>query len=894
LKRGQKEKDLDVSQKMIQNHLFVFVNALIVNPAFDSQVKAALTTPKNKFGSKCILSERTIKKIVKSTIVTSLRDLADHKANKALKKSDGSLRGDPKVPKHEDASATTKDRHKCTLILTEGDSAKALAMAGLSVVGRKYFGVFPLRGKPINPRDEQVSKIVKNVEFQAIKKILGLKNGEKYTDVSQLRYGKVWIMADADKDGLHIVGLFVNIIIFYWPELAKIPGFLQIFITPVVKASRGKTTLSFESESAYHRWKDANDGGAGWTVKWYKGLGTSTAIEAKEYFSDLPRHTIPFRWGGPLDQAALILAFGKQRQMADARKRWLAAFKVNDPSQPDPVLAMRTAGHVTYEDFVNKQLILYAVANCERHIPSLIDGFKHASRKILFAAFKRNLCREIKVASLAGYVIEQAAYLHGEDSCCGTIVFLAQDYVGSNNLNLLMPSGQFGTRAENGDDAASPRYINTFLSPLARLLFHPHDDMLLVHLKDEGEPIEPVNYLPIIPILLVNGCHGAIGSGWSSKIPRHNPHDIGRLIKTLLDDPTGTVVLTPATHPLKPWVRGFRGEIVVDEKRPGNYIIRGIAKITETEEDGTCTVEITEVPYDMSLSKYVEILQKMKAAETLVKLVNETVEDKIMYRVKLSPKHMKRATEKGGLLKYLHLESSINTNNLVAYDAQGQIKRYATTHEMLNEFFKFRLPYYTKRKQVMIDTLTNELNQLDNRIRFILMVVEEKQIKVRNVAKAVIIHQLAQLHFPPIHNKHHKSNATNANNEPNDGTQADLKDDGVAAAAAAAASGYDYLLGMPLWSLTLERVVALKKKVAEKKAEVKELQNTLPQQMWRQDIDNLLSAIDKYESIRTAQNQEASNRYTKKQTSKKQLSNKKKRSPSTKPKTPKPSKKQSV
>lgn len=154
-----------------------------------------------------------------------------------------------------------------------------------------------------------------------------------------------------------------------------------------------------------------------------------------------------------------------------------------------------------YEDFINKEFILYSLADCVRSIPSIMDGFKPGHRKILFACFKRNLKSEIKVAQLAGYVAEHSAYHHGEQSLQTTIVGMAQSFVGKNNINLLYPSGMFGTRLQGGKDAASARYIYTRLCKVTRAIFHPDDDPLLEYLDEDGQSIEPKYYAPVIPMV---------------------------------------------------------------------------------------------------------------------------------------------------------------------------------------------------------------------------------------------------------------------------------------------------------------------------------------------------------------------------------------------------------
>lgn len=255
---------------------------------------------------------------------------------------------------------------------------------------------------------------------------------------------------------------------------------------------------------------------SGWKVKYYKGLGTSTCAEAKEYFRAIKQHMIFFKQISPIskqgDDSAIELAFSKS--MADARKKWLAEY--------DPQASIdHSQKSISYKDFVNLELIHFSVADCHRSIPNIVDGLKPGQRKIIFSCFKRlpkgaqKLSQEIKVAQLSGYVAEHSAYHHGEISLQMTIVNMAQDFMGSNNVNLLEPVGQFGTRMLGGKDYASARYIYTNLEDYTRYLFPEHDQPLLDYLKEEGLSIEPNYYVPILPLVLVNGAEG-IGTGWST------------------------------------------------------------------------------------------------------------------------------------------------------------------------------------------------------------------------------------------------------------------------------------------------------------------------------------------------------------------------------------------
>nr|NVI79327.1 topoisomerase 2 [Cucujiformia] len=193
----------------VKNHMWVFVNCLIVNPTYDSQTKEHMTLQIKNFGSKCSLSEKFITQVTKSGIVETVLSWAKFKAqNELVKVSAGKKQSKLKgIPKLEDANeAGTRNGIKCTLILTEGDSAKSLAVSGLGVIGRDYYGVFPLRGKLLNVREATHKQILENAEINNLIKIMGLQYKKKYLttdDMKTLRYGKIMIMTDQDQDGSH-------------------------------------------------------------------------------------------------------------------------------------------------------------------------------------------------------------------------------------------------------------------------------------------------------------------------------------------------------------------------------------------------------------------------------------------------------------------------------------------------------------------------------------------------------------------------------------------------------------------------------------------------------------------------------------------------------------------
>jgi len=722
------------------------------------------------------------------------------------------------VPKLEDANdAGGKLSHECTLILTEGDSAKALAVAGLSVIGRDKWGVFPLRGKVLNVRDATLKQMMANEEIQNLIKIIGLDLNKEYdAELKGLRYGSIMIMADQDADGSHIKGLLINLIHAWWPSLARLPGFLKEFFTPIVKARRGRSETCFYTMPEYEAWKKETENGKGFKIKYYKGLGTSTSKEAKEYFSALETHKLQYRHQGVEDDRAIDLAFNKKR--ADDRKEWINCYKDGDAVD-------HSRDSVTYADFVNKELVCFSRYDVMRSIPCFVDGMKPGQRKILFATFKRNLRSDVKVAQLAGYVAEHSAYHHGEASLQGTIVGMAQNFVGSNNINLLVPSGQFGTRLQGGKDHASARYIYTRLEPITRTIFHPDDDPLLEFQAEEGQSIEPRWYIPVIPMALVNGAEG-IGTGWSTSLPNFNPRDIIAMLRKLIKKQS------PGSA-LQPWYRGFKGSIVPNQDKSG-FEVAGIAKKVANNQ-----IDITELPVKKWTQDYKEFLGKMAEAEgdsargKIDDIKEFHTENTVHFSIHGTVDQIK-ALEHEGLEKALNLRGKLATTNIVFFDADGKIKKFASVQEMLDEFFKLRMRYYVKRKEYHVDRLQKEKNLIDAKVRFILMVIKG-EIVVSKRKRDELIAELKSKGFKPYNDIVGKGRAEAEEEEPKP-TGKEAKEP---------KSGFDYLLGMPLWSLTYERVEDLRKQAKEKTQELTDLQNTTPETLWERDLDAIVAELNR-------------------------------------------------
>ena len=758
------KKKVKVKPSMVRDNLAVFVTAMIENPSFTSQTKETLTTKSGSFGSGFRLSDETLKKIVtKLAIVPKLLEAQSAKDAKENSKTDGKKQSRiTGIPKLDDAvQAGTKESAKCTLILTEGDSAKAMALSGLSQEQRKFFGVYPLKGKVLNVKDTSDAKVEHTKEIAELKKIIGLTSGKKYTDVKDLRYGSIMIMTDQDLDGSHIRGLLINLFHELWHELIAIPGFLTYMATPIVKANKGKENRMFYSQYEYEQWR-VGEGSKGWKVKYYKGLGTSTRDEAKDYFSKV--NAVRFDYDEKADKS-IDLAFNKQR--ADDRKEWLKGY--------DRTALIPTGNRVPYDDFIHKDLIHFSYYNLERSIPNVMDGLKTSQRKILYAAFKRNLTAEIRVAQFAGYVSEHTGYHHGEASLNETIVGMAQDFMGSNNIPWLVPQGQFGTRIQGGKDAASPRYIHTYLQPRVRKLVPEEDFAVLKYRDDDGLPVEPEWYAPVLPMLLINGSRG-IGTGYSTYIPPCDP----KVIKKML------IAKITAGHPLSstklvPYFEGFKGTYTEDGVL-GDYR-------KEKEE-----FVVTELPPGTWTADYREWLEKELAEGRIKDFTDTSTDQQINIRIK--------GIDEKALAK--SLTEKVRTTNMHAFNAEGVITKYETLNDILAEFWTVRINLYETRRQHQIKTLNEKLPYHKNVVRFIRDQIQDEP--------EVVLKKKTLKECDDILGEHEYNHV--------DGS-------------------YDYIMRLPVSAFTAEKVAKHEKDMENLLAEINRLENTNAERLWLADLEHV-------------------------------------------------------
>ena len=802
-----KKKKIDVKPNIIKEQLMIFVRCDIENPTFDSQTKDYMTSPSSKFGSTCEVSDKFIEKVAKMGVMDLACALTDVKDKIAAKKTDGtktkSIRGIHKLNDANDAG--TANSHECTLMLVEGDSAKAGVVSGLSKEDRRIMGVYPLRGKLMNVRGELQKRIASNKEIIEIKQILGLETNKQYTAETAkntLRYGRVMILTDQDLDGTHIKGLCINMFDNEWASLVAIPGFICFMNTPILKAKKGKHERIFYNEGEYDVWKEHHPS-SGWNIKYYKGLGTSTAKEFKEYFEK--NKIVKFTSTGEACRDTIDMVFNKKR--AADRKTWLEQYNRDqfmDTAQEE----------VTYSEFISKEMIHFSKYDCDRSIPNIMDGLKTSLRKILFAGFKRNLTTEIKVTQFSGYVSEHSSYHHGEQSLNGAIVGMAQDYVGSNNINLLLPNGQFGTRLQGGSDSASERYIFTELNPLTRMIFKVEDDALLRYLDDDGTPVEPDWYAPIIPMILVNGSKG-IGTGFSTDIPAFNPRQIIAYLKAKIQkEDTSSLVIDP-------YYEGFKGTITQISSH--KYLLKGVYNIVNAK-----TVHITELPVGMWTDDYKEHLEKLiegdgkKKKDMIIKEYIDMSTDKVVdITVTFGAGYIEslRAKEEDhgctGLEKLLKLYTTQTITNMHMFDEKERLIKFESPQQIIDYYITIRQKLYITRKISLIAGLEQEATKLSNKARFITENLEDK-VDLRRKTNDQVVGLLSIRNYYLL-----------------DGDDK-----------------YNYLVKMPMNSVTSENVLKLLSDKKDKLAYLALLKKTSEQQLWLQELDVLTIEYDKYIVLR--------------------------------------------
>ncbi len=440
------------------------------------------------------------------------------------------------------------------------------------------------------------------------------------------------------------------------------------------------------------------------------------------------------------------------------------------------------------EDFFDKEYCEYAKYTISsRAIPSAVDGFKPSHRKIAFAAnklWRTGNEKPMKVFQLGGQAAALSFFHHG--SLDNTIIGMAQEF--KNSMPIFQGIGQFGSL--RSPTAGAPRYIGVKFNENFRLLYK--DFELVTPQYEEGEEIEPKFFLPIIPTVLLNGGSG-IAVGFATNILNRHPLDLIDACFAVLD---GKEVAT-----LRPWINGFYGDVQLADGSAKSWFFHG-----KWEVKNTTTVEIDEIPPSFTYEKYEQHLDSLVEKGVIVSYDDHS-SDRVKYILKFSRANLADILKKDKLGDILKMREG-EGENLTTLDQDGKLKIFECAEDLVRWFVDFRLGYYEKRKAFLLEVLRSELQVLSAKAKFI-EAVTNGVIKISNEKKSDIITSIEKLKIE----KHEGS--------------------------------YDFLLSMPIWSLTNEKFAELKKKEDVKTKEMRKLEKTPSVNLYRDDLAELRKRVEK-------------------------------------------------
>lgn len=588
--KEEKEKEIKVPQldiKSVKGYISLIVSCRLMDTKYSTQTKVKLTKPKPNIA----IDPKTLSKVDKWHLIERLHQEIQEKLGRALKKTDGKKKGHINPDKGEDAHYSHTNRSlECTLYWAEGDSAtnypKQLILN--SPGGKDFAGYFPGKGKFINICKANTYQLVNNTEIRRFKKFTGAFEGidvTKKADKAKMRYGRIVIATDADKDGQHILMLRLNYIYKFFKSLID-EGMVAYIETPYARALKGKGKAEkclevFRNENDLLKWLEenkswfANKEGGHW-IKYYKGLASSRTHDIKEDLKTAPIVVVV------CDDAAfksLDLAFGVKNE--DRRKEWISEWR-NATGIRDIVLEPISKSKNLFKRDIttlcNYNLIDYSKETYFRALPSFEDGLKESQRKALaFSLLKwsygKGRAGSDKTGRIASECASKMAYHYNENCLTDTYTRMAQDFTGSHNMAYFTPEGQLGSRHEGGNDAGACRYTEIDIAPWIKYAYDPNFLKVVKCRKSEGLDVEPEWIPSIIPMHVINGFKG-VATAYSTYGPCHNPYDV---INWLRDKCRGE-----KPNPIKPWYNGFTGKIKVSRK--DGKIIKECESESEEEE----------------------------------------------------------------------------------------------------------------------------------------------------------------------------------------------------------------------------------------------------------------------------------------------------------------------
>lgn len=808
------KKKYKVTEKIVSQHISMILLCRLPNPKYKSQTKDKVTSPKPVTGIEDVDGNpQDMDTLLSWESVAKIEEIMKAQMNAIAKKTDGEKKRLIESEKLMDAfHAGGPESDRCTLLLTEGDGAANFAIKGIQDGG--YTGALPLKGKLLNVGNCDMEQYSDNKEIAELKKALGLKEGHEYSTSDQrrqLRYGRLVIMTDQDRDGAHIRMLVLNFFRYKFPSLLSpttddgSPSFVTIMETPYLRVHNASSQIPFFYEKEYQDWvtdpslsEQERSRRSRCEIKAYKGLGSSSDAELMEAFS-IGKILVP-KWD---EKAEELMSIAFDKGYEDERKEWLLSW---DPIKKEGAHASSFSSD-TISHLVTNQLCEFSWVNVSRSTPSVIDGLKECQRKVLCVVL--SLSKDKKVSQLKGLVSDQMHYRYGEEALYRTIVGMGNYCVGTNNIPLIKAKGQYDSRL--GKKAAPDRYIYAARSPLLKYLFRKEDECILKYQYEGKEKIEPEYYYPILPLWAINGSKG-IGTGFSTNIPAHNPVDIMKYIVWWMKVRTGKIKATPllteenegipyeSPPELAPWYRNYQGTIV---KNGNDWYSVGKFEIL-TSKKRVKDILVTEIPVTQTIKTYTSKLKEMKEKPVMKQSLwdasasgrgnkcpnwitgYKSIPKRMTYTYK-GEKYIEvlpciqvegalcATTHEGGPLRALGLIEKISDSNITLLDEKSRPRQYTKDiggrkrcvrdsdgnqmHVLsgimnaLDHYCEIRYNAYSVRREKMMKQWQDSISKLELQKRFIRDVLDEK-IRFRDPAgrvkkKAILIAEIGAMGYPP-------------------------------------------------------------------------------------------------------------------------------------------------
>ncbi len=790
VKEKSEKKIIKLTIKDIKDYFMIFINSTVDKPTFNAQTKNKLESPNVTVK----IPKSYLTKVLKWEFVSVIDQKVNLKLLDTLNKGRKKIKLDKKVT---DANFAGKKAQECTLIICEGDSAKTYVISGIGALNQQdYIGVYPITGKLLNCRNATNTQKIKNTVITGIQQILNLEYGVDYNDeknFSRLRYSKVMIVADADEDGKHITGLILNFFDALFPSLLKRPNFLYGMKTPI----QGIKNIFFYSKEEAKCYMLAN-GITNAKMDYYKGLGSlGDSLVDSTFHKRLIRFVIDDNYLKSMEKAF-------DKKFADIRKGWIAAYKPIEivDEKFDFKNVNSREENISITNYIDTEVITHAVANCERTLPHLLDGFKEVQRKIFYTLYtsatrkgRTKSNKFLKLVQIGGEINKKVIYHHGEGSLYESIVGMAQSFVGSNNISLLSEEkGQFGSRISGGEDYGQPRYLATKLNKIAFFIFREEDMPLYTNRQEDGIEIECQYFLPIIPFILVNGSSG-IGTGWNTNIPSCNPLDLVDYIKEWLDTSDEKKGITELKTVIHPYFKKFNGKVLLLN---GKYYSKGLL-----EQVNEKTYKVTELPIGCWTENFKERLDDLKEKDIIKSYKNKCTKELVNFEIKFV-----NEVEIKQVKVYLKLKTLIKTSNMVMFDTDFTIKKFQKLEDIIRTYCTVRLDAYKRRKEYQLTQLKEALKYTNNKFRFISEIIEEKLI-IKKLPKSEVEKKLTERKYDKKENK------------------------------------YDYLLHMRIDSFTEEKLQDLKKAIEKTISEIDVLTNTDIKDIWKKELDEFIVEYEK-------------------------------------------------